>query len=123
MGFAISPWRSLKARITFGMSAIFLAGLWSLTLFSVEAQRSDMERHLGLRQFEIVSAMALRVDNELERRRTAVEWLAVEIGPQISSGRAAVQSVLDRQVVDLSLFSGGISVVRRDGVVLVELPV
>ena len=123
MGFAISPWRSLKARITFGMSAIFLAGLWSLTLFSVEAQRSDMESHLGSRQFEIVSAMALRVDNELERRRTAIEWLAVEIGPQISSGRAAVQSVLDRQVVDLSLFSGGISVVRRDGVALVELPV
>ena len=123
MGFAFSPWRSLKARITFGTSAIFLAGLWSLTLFSVEAQRSDMESHLGSRQFEIVSAMALRVESELERRRTAVEWLAVEIGPEISGGRAAVKRVLDRQVVDLSLFSGGISVVRRDGVALVELPV
>ena len=54
----ISPWHSLRTRATVFTLAVFVLGIWMLTLYATRLLRADMERMLGTQQFQAVSAMA-----------------------------------------------------------------
>ena len=116
MASAVSAWRSLKTRITLGLLAIFLTGLWSLALYSSQTLRSNMQRILGEQQLATISVMAGEIDDELNSRLQKLEALAVQISPLLLRRQGDLPQILSQQEwLSSGLFNGGIRVVGRDG--------
>ena len=63
---------SLKTRITLGTLAIFLFGIWSLSLYASHILREDMERLLGEQQFSTISLVASEINDELENLKVSL---------------------------------------------------
>ena len=91
MAIVVSAWRSLKTRITLGLLAIFLTGLWSLALYSSQILRSDMQRILGDQQLATISVMASEVDDELKTRLLKLELLAAHESANLVQGSVAAE--------------------------------
>jgi len=118
----ISPWRSLKTRVTLFALGIFLIGIWSLAFYSEKILRQDMERLLGEHQFSTAAFIAADIDVELRHRLRALEIASGGITAAMLDNAAAMQASLEHRPVFLSLFNGGIFVTRMDGIVIADAP-
>lgn len=77
----ISPWHSLRTRATVFTLAVFVLGIWMLTLYATRLLRADMERMLGTQQFQAVSVMADDIDRALDERMQALQAVARQVTP------------------------------------------
>ncbi|MBI5790336.1 MAG: response regulator [Rhodocyclales bacterium] len=113
---------SLKARVILFTQAIFLVGVWSLTLFASNALRIDMERLLGDQQLSTVALVASEIDHELSDRLNLLQENAKVAAPYLTEGADAVNIFLARRPNLQRMFNGGIIVYRQDGTAIAELP-
>ena len=111
----VSPWRSLKTRITLSTLAVFLAGIWSLSFYASDVLRDDMTDILGEQQVAAVSAAAAAVDSELDQRLRPLAALATMLTHTPPAQWGVLQSYLDTRPVLASLFNGGFIVYGLDG--------
>jgi PAS domain S-box-containing protein len=111
---------SLKTRITLGVLAIVLIGMWSLALYTNRMLREDMERLLGEQQFATASFIAAEVGHELDVRMAALTSVAKRITPAMLGNPKAMQAFLDERFVVQGLFSSGLLVYRPDGTAIAD---
>ena len=117
----ISPWHSLRTRATVFTLAVFVLGIWMLTLYATRLLRADMERMLGTQQFQAVSAMADDIDRAVSERVQALQGVARLVTPAMLNDSVALQAWLDQRVVS-PFFNGGAWVAGADGVALADVP-
>ncbi len=115
-------WQSLQTRVTLASTAVFVTGVWALTLFASLALHTDLERGLGRQQFSTVSLLAEKIGNEIGGRFSALEIIAGRITPAMLANATAVQRLLNERPVFHALFNGGIFVTRLDGISIAAIP-
>ena len=115
--------RSLKTKIIVVTLTIFVAGIWSLSLYATRNLRNDMVRMLGEQQFSTVNLIANQVDYELTDRIRSLQEVAHQSTDAIMAGPAAMQAQLDRWRDIYTKFNGGTFAVGRDGVAIAAVPV
>jgi PAS domain S-box-containing protein len=113
---------SLKTRITLATLLIFVAGLWSLSFYTSQLLRKDMERLLGEQQFSTAAFVAANIDGELKNRIRALELIAGAIDASLIGSPAALQIFLEQRYVLHSLFNDGVMAYRVDGVAIAVAP-
>lgn len=104
------------------MLAIFLLGLWSLSLFASQMLRQDMGRLLGEQQFSMVSFVAAAINRELDDRLTALKAVAQTVSPAMLGDATRMQTLLRERPVLQGLFNGGVIAYRRDGTAIEAAP-
>jgi PAS domain S-box-containing protein len=104
------------------MLAIFLLGLWSLSLFASHVLRKDMGRLLGEQQFSMVSFVAATINRELDDRLAALASVAQTVSPAILGDATRMQTLLRERPVLRRLFNGGVVAYRRDGTAIDAAP-
>jgi hypothetical protein len=68
--------RSLKTRVTLFSLVIFALSLWALAYYAAKMPRTDLEQLLGDQQRSTVAMVAANMDQALQDRLTALEWIA-----------------------------------------------
>ena len=119
-----SRWRlSLKQKITLGILAIFVFGIWALSLYVTRMLRSDLQSLLADQQASTVSYVASELNQALEDRIQSLERVARSIDRAMLKNPVALQQVLDRRPIYEDLFNSGVIAVGLDGVALADTPV
>lgn len=113
---------SVQARITFGVLAIFLASLWSLSYYASQVLRRDMQSVLGEQQFSTVSFIAANINEQLGDRLKALQTVAQTIEPATLANDARMQKTLEQLPLLQNLFNGGVIAYRLDGTAIAEVP-
>ena len=122
MGFPRFFALSLKNRITALMLAVFLLGVWSVTLWATGSLRQDMMRLLGAQQFSAVSIVAAQLDAELDTRLQALVRVAADITPEMMRSPAELQKFLAARTTFQGLFNGGTRIRGGDARTLASVP-
>jgi diguanylate cyclase (GGDEF)-like protein/PAS domain S-box-containing protein len=122
MKVGISQLGSLKTRATVFTLAIFVLGIWSLSLFVIRNLQTDLERMLGEQQLSVVTAVAKEVNENLTERLQALETVA-KADARLMGDRAALQARLEQRPVLQLLFNGGVWVAGSDGTVIADVPI
>ncbi len=118
----ISPWQSLKTRVTVLMLIVFFVGIWSFALYASRVLRADMERLLGEQQQSTARFVAAAVSQDLADRLRGLEAVAKDIGAAMLRDPPALQKYLeDRRLLSI-LFNGGAFATGRDGVAIADVP-
>ncbi len=114
--------RSLKTRVTLFTLAIFIVGVWSLSLSASSILREDMQRVLGEQQFATISTIARDLNDGLNDRMRALQAIAGEVTPAMLSQPAKLQVLLEQRPLLQPMFSGGIFAAGVDGTAIADLP-
>jgi diguanylate cyclase (GGDEF)-like protein/PAS domain S-box-containing protein len=118
----VSPWHSLKTRVTVFTIVIFLLGIWSLWYYLSRSLQADMERLLGEQQMSVVTAVAKEVNSDLTQRLRALEAIASEVDAGLLTRPAALQTRLQQHSLIMQLFNGGVWVAGMDGTAIADVP-
>ena len=118
----ISPWRSLKTRVTLLTLGIFVLGIWALSFYASRMLKEDMRRVLGEQQFQTVSIVAEQVNDELTERLEALERIAQEMDGLLVANPAALQARLEQRPLLQNLFNGGVFATGVDGTAIADVP-
>lgn len=113
---------ALKTRITLFTLAIFVSGIWSLSLYASRMLQADMQRLLGEQQLSTVTFIAEEVNSELQERLGLLGRVADTISPAILANDAAMQTFLENRISLPTLFNAGVWVTRADGIAIASLP-
>ncbi|MCK9382451.1 MAG: PAS domain S-box protein [Sulfuritalea sp.] len=117
-------WRlSLKQKITLGILAIFVVGIWALSFFLTYMLRNDLQSLLASQQASTVSYVAAELNQALVDRTQALEKVARSIDRPILDNPAALQQTLAKITVFQDLFNSGVVAVNLDGIALADAPV
>ncbi len=122
MTLKVSRRQSLKTRITLATLSIFLASLWSLSLFASFALHQDMQELLTDQQFSAVSVMAAAVDHEMVDRFHSLAEIAKSVGRVLPDDVQQVQRILEERPLLLRQFNGGVVALRQDGMAIADMP-
>lgn len=122
MNLKVSPWQSLKTRLTLFTLAIFLAGVWALSLYATRLLQSDMEKLLGEQQFQTVSLVASQINEELQVRQEWLVQIAQKIDAPMVADPAALQVYLNQRMVLLQMFNGGVFATGVEGTAIADVP-
>ena len=122
MNFSFIHRQSLKTRLTLFTLAIFLIGVWVLTLYTTYMLQDDTQRLLGEQQFSTVSLVAEQINDDLEDRVRVLKKVSDEIKPAMLSNVPVLQALLSQRTFFQSMFNAGVIVVRADGTAIAELP-
>ncbi len=122
MGNQVSRWHSLKTRATVFTLAIFVLGIWALSLFVSRTLQADMERVLGVQQFSVVNVVAKNIDSEFTQRLQSLEAVAKEMDADLVGRPAALQARLEQRPLLQLLFNGGVFVTGVDGTATADVP-
>lgn len=115
-------WRSLKTRVTLFTLVIFLASLWSLSLYASRELRNDMQRLLSEQQFSTIALLADNINVEMANRLQTLEKVAKDITPAMLGQPSSLQAYLAERLLLQAPFGDGIFVTRQDGTAVAELP-
>ena len=113
---------SLKIKLTFFMSAIFLISIWSLALYASRMLQRDTYQLLGEQQFTTASIVASQINQELDDRFKGLENIAGQITPAILSDAATLQALLENRPVLQEMFNGGTFATQLDGTATASAP-
>ena len=116
------PWQSIQTRVTLASMAIFVTGIWLLTIHSSSTLRDDLERQSGAQQFSTVSLLAETIDREIDGRLSALETIADEITPAMLADATVLRQLLESRPIFNRLFNGGVFVTRLDGISIAAVP-
>ena len=122
MNATVSPWQSLKTRLTLFTLAIFLVGIWALSFYATRLLKSDMERVLGDQQLQTVSLVATQINEELQVRQEWLVQIAQKIDADTVANPAALQTYLEQRMVLLQMFNGGVFATAADGTAIADVP-
>jgi len=117
----VSPWRSLKTRITVLMLVVFALGIGSLAFFINRSVQTDMARMLGEQQFSVVTTVANAVNTNLAERLQALESVA-KLNAGLMGDPAALQASLERHLALQQQFNAGVWVAGPDGQAIADVP-
>ena len=120
---AIFQWRSLRTRVTLFTLAIFVLGIWAISVYANYTLQRDMEKTLSDKQFSAVSILAADIDDALDERLKSLGKVAEFITPAMLSNAASMQKYLESHLVLPRMFNGGLWVARLDGVAIADVPV
>ena len=123
MSLQVLRTHSLKTRVTLVTLVIFLLGIWSLVLYSVQSLRSDMTTLLSRQQLAIVSQVADQVQREVTSRQQAMEKLARKLADPAQGTVSSLQERLSEDAVLDALFNGGAFLTDANGRALASFPV
>ena len=115
-------WRSLKTKVSLATLAIFLASLWSLSLYASRMLREDMQRQLGEQQFATVSMVAAQINSELETRFQALKTASDMAALIIRDNPSILQTFMDQRAALQTLFNGGIVIHDMQGTAIADFP-
>jgi PAS domain S-box-containing protein/putative nucleotidyltransferase with HDIG domain len=116
-------WQSIQTRVTLASTAIFLTGVWALTIHSSAVLHDATERQLSTQQFSTVSMLAAEIERELHDRSRTLETTAQKITPAILGNTTVLQRYLEDQSFLIRLFfNSGAYVTGLDGVVIASIP-
>jgi diguanylate cyclase (GGDEF)-like protein/PAS domain S-box-containing protein len=115
--------RSLKEKITLGILAIFILGIWALSYYVTGMLRDDMKSLLANQQASTVSYVASELNQALVDRIQALEKTARSIDQSMLNNPSATQDLLEKQPVFLDLFNSGVVAVKLDGTAIADAPV
>ena len=115
-------WESIQTRVTVASMALFVTGVWSLTLDSSVSLRADLQRQLAAQQFSTVSLVAEEIDQEMGDRFRALEIIAAEITPAMLANATILQRLLQSRPIFNRLFNGGVFATRLDGISIAAMP-
>lgn len=115
-------WRSLKSRVLVFTLGIFLVSLWSLSFYASRMLQGDLQIMLSQQQFSNVTQLATLIDHELEDRLQSLEIIAASFSPAVLQNTALLQTTLNKQVIALRLFNGGIFVTDAQGTAIADAP-
>ena len=118
----VSPWHSLKTRVTLFTLGIFVTSLWALSFYASHMLQEDMRRVLGEQQFSVVSLVAAEVNDELNDRLVALELVAKQIDEHLIAKPVALQAALEKHTVLQRMFNGGLVVTGADGTAIADVP-
>ncbi len=118
----IFHWGSLKTRITLGVLVIFLISVWSLTFYTSQTLREDMQHQLGEQQLSTASLLASQVNFDFDDRLVALKALAGQISPDLLQQPARLQIFLQERPSFQGLFNAGTFVATADGTAIASLP-
>ena len=90
-------WRSLKTKVALTTLGIFLASLWSLSIYASRMLHEDMRRQLGEQEYATISTVASQIGHELDTRLGAVKAAAEAATEIIGATPVVKQSFLDRR--------------------------
>ncbi len=119
---SLFQWRSLKTKVSLATLAIFLASIWSLSLYASRMLREDMQRQLGEQQFATVSMVAAQINSELETRLEALRTAADMAALIIRENPSFLQTFMDQRAALQTLFNGGIVVHDNQGTAIADFP-
>ena len=120
----IPPWHSLRIRATVFTLAVFVLGLWTLSLYASHMLKVDMQRVLGEQQFQNVSRGAAEINDHLTDRIAALELIAEKIDTHLIGNPAALQARVEQRPLLTIIFNAGTWVSGQDGTVIASnLPV
>lgn len=122
MSHAAPRWNSLKTRITLATLSIFLIGIWSLSLVSIQLLRSDVRRLVFEQQASAAGLVASQVNRELSERLEALQSVAELASGPMQAGPAAMQAFLDTRLELQSYFDSRVYVAQHDGLVIACWP-
>ena len=116
-------WRSLKTKVTLATLAIFMAGIWTLSLYTSRMLREDMQRQLGEQQLATVSMLAAQIDSELDIRLQALRIAADMAALILRDSPSTLQTFMDQRAALQTLFNGGVVVHDMQGVAIADYPI
>jgi PAS domain S-box-containing protein len=122
MKFTVSPFRSLKTKVTIFTLVILLASIWLLSYYASSMLRNGMQKSLEEQQFSTTSIVAEDINREIDSRLRALEKVAAVITPDLLNNQAALQTILEGRSVFLSLFNGGCFFTLIDGTATASVP-
>lgn len=122
MAFKAFRGKALKSRISILAVAIFVIGIWSLSLYVSRALGQDLQRLLGEQQFSTTQLVAAEINQELNDRMRGLEAYASQITPQTLHHGAAMQEFLESKRVVQQMFSAGLYTTGMDGTVNASVP-
>jgi diguanylate cyclase (GGDEF)-like protein/PAS domain S-box-containing protein len=122
MNLKVSPWQSLKTRLTLFTLAIFLVGIWAHSFYAARLLKEDMGRVLGEQQFQTVSLVASQINEDLQVRQEWLGQIAQKIDASMVSKPAALQAYLEQRTVLLQMFNGGVFATGADGTAVADVP-
>ena len=88
------PRHSLKTRILLVTVVLFVAGIWTLSLFASRVLRDDIATLLGEQQRTTVAYVAAEIDKEIVGRIKGLEIIAASV----TRARFAVPGALQNQL-------------------------
>ena len=111
---------SLKTRITLATLGVFLASLWTLSLFSTRGLQRDIEKLVSADQLVTAGLIAEQLDHELKERLQSLQALAGALTPQLGESEQ-LQRFLDQRPDLLTIFDSRIFITDRAGDTLATL--
>ena len=115
-------WRSLKTKVSLATLGIFLAGIWSLSLYATRMLREDMQRQQGEQEYATVSMVAAQVGNEIETRLLSAQATAEAASLVMREAPETLQTFLNQRAAMKVLFNGGFFILDENGVAIADFP-
>ncbi|MDK9715486.1 MAG: PAS domain S-box protein [Sulfuritalea sp.] len=115
-------WRSLKTRVTLLTLAVFLIGIWTMSLYASRMLRKETEHLLASQQISTVALLATQINQDLVDRIRGLETVTRNISPGLLGHPEALQAFLVQLPVLHNLFNGGIVAIAADGTAIAEAP-
>ncbi len=112
----------LNIKLTLVALAIFLAGIWSLALYAIQMQRTEMQHLIGEQLYSAASFIAADISQDLDDRIRGLEAIARAIDPVMLNDSKSVQGYLERRFVLNNYFNAGVFVLSADGTAIAEGP-
>ncbi len=113
---------SLKTRVTLFTLAVFVLGLWSLSLFASRELRTDLQQMLSQQQVSAASLLSNEIAHDVNNRLTLLEKLAAHLDAPLMTSADALQTHLNIQLSLHDTFNGGVMVLNSTGQAIAELP-
>lgn len=114
--------KSLLSRVTLFTLAIFVLGVWSVSIYADRRLRSDMIRHIGERQMITVSLVARQINYDIEMHLLSLQSVAEEMRAFGLGDPNQVQRHLEQRPLLLRDFRAGIYVVDAGGEAIAGTP-
>ena len=116
------PHHSLKTRILFATTAVFVVVLWSLAFYASQRLHRDMQTLLGAQQKSTITYVAAQVDKELRDRINGLELISASLSAALLENPQALQHFIEQRNVLLSFFNAGVFVTNPDGTAIADVP-
>ena len=121
----IRPFRnvSFKTKVITFTLAIFIASIWSLSIYISRILREEMQRLTGEQQFSAVTFIASEINQSMEDRFKALELIAGAIPGDMLKNPANLQRFLDQRFVLHNQFNAGVFVLDTNGIAIADSPI
>ena len=118
----LSPWKSVKTRLTLFTLGIFLASLWALTFIADTLLHRDLEKMVSQQQLTAAQFMASEINQQIEERFSSMRLVASEITPALMGSVDDAQQYMDDRPIFQVMFNGGTFIVGLDGKATASIP-